>query len=396
MTYQFMQPYTFKNGVTLKNRMVMSPTTTMSSFYDGHVTNDEIKFYDVRAGGPGMIIGEVANVIASGKGFEGELSIADDGDIDGLSRLANAMKRGGTKAILQIFHAGRKSNDSILRGEQPVSASAVKAVFPPDSQTPRELTAAEIDEIIVAFGEATRRAIAAGFDGVELHGANTYLLQQFFSPNSNRRTDKWGGDREARMGFAKAVIASVQQAIDTYADRPFLLGYRISPEEIETPGIRLADSLAFVDMLGDSAVDYVHTSMGSAHRTSLNDKTDHEPILKQLVQQLAGRKPLIGVGSVEKPTDAEAGLTMGADLVAMGREFIREPQWVEKVVDGDEASIRYQISPSELDELAIPRAMQDYLKGAFYSVMHFTTDPNVAVDYQNEAAPMEGFEKKMS
>lgn len=396
MTYQFMQPYTFKNGVTLKNRMVMSPTTTMSSFYDGHVTNDEIKFYDVRAGGPGMIIGEVANVIASGKGFEGELSIADDGDIDGLSRLANAMKRGGTKAILQIFHAGRKSNDSILRGEQPVSASAVKAVFPPDSQTPRELTAAEIDEIIVAFGEVTRRAIAAGFDGVELHGANTYLLQQFFSPNSNRRTDKWGGDRDARMGFAKAVIASSQQAIDTYADRPFLLGYRISPEEIETPGIRLADSLAFVDMLGDSAVDYVHTSMGSAHRTSLNDKTDHEPILKQLVQQLAGRKPLIGVGSVEKPTDAEAGLTMGADLVAMGREFIREPQWVEKVVDGDEASIRYQISPSELDELAIPRAMQDYLKGAFYSVMHFTTDPNVAVDYQNEAAPMEGFEKKMS
>ncbi|MBU7539068.1 NADH-dependent flavin oxidoreductase [Levilactobacillus brevis] len=396
MTYQFMQPYTFKNGVTLKNRMVMSPTTTMSSFYDGHVTNDEIKFYDVRAGGPEMIIGEVANVIASGKGFEGELSIADDGDIDGLSRLANAMKRGGTKAILQIFHAGRKSNDSILRGEQPVSASAVKAVFPSDSQTPRELAATEIDEIIVAFGEATRRAIAAGFDGVELHGANTYLLQQFFSPNSNRRTDKWGGDREARMGFAKAVIASVQQAIDTYADRPFLLGYRISPEEIETPGIRLADSLAFVDMLGDSAVDYVHTSMGSAHRTSLNDKTDHEPILKQLVQQLAGRKPLIGVGSVEKPTDAEAVLTMGADLVAMGREFIREPQWVEKVVDGDEASIRYQISPSELDELAIPRAMQDYLKGAFYSVMHFTTDPNVAVDYQNEAAPMEGFEKKMS
>ncbi|MBY7145663.1 NADH-dependent flavin oxidoreductase [Levilactobacillus brevis] len=396
MTYQFMQPYTFKNGVTLKNRMVMSPTTTMSSFYDGHVTNDEIKFYDVRAGGPGMIIGEVANVIASGKGFEGELSIADDGDIDGLSRLANAMKRGGTKAILQIFHAGRKSNDSILRGEQPVSASAVKAVFPPDSQTPRELAATEIDEIIVAFGEATRRAIAAGFDGVELHGANTYLLQQFFSPNSNRRTDKWGGDRDARMGFAKAVIASVQQAIDTYADRPFLLGYRISPEEIETPGIRLADSLAFVDMLGDSAVDYVHTSMGSAHRTSLNDKTDHEPILKQLVQQLAGRKPLIGVGSVEKPADAEAVLAMGADLVAMGREFIREPQWVEKIVDGDEASIRYQISPSELDELAIPRAMQDYLKGAFYSVMHFTTDPNVAVDYQNEAAPMEGFEKKMS
>lgn len=145
MTYNFQQDFSFKNGVTLKNRVIMSPTTTMSSFYDGHVTNDEIDFYGARAGGVGMIIGEVANVIAGGKGFEGELSIANDTDIEGLSRLANAMKRNGTKAVLQIFHAGRKSNDSILRGNQPVSASAVKAAFPADSQTPREMTAAEID-----------------------------------------------------------------------------------------------------------------------------------------------------------------------------------------------------------------------------------------------------------
>ena len=392
MTYAFMQPYTFKNGLTLKNRLAMSPTTTMSSFYDGHVTNDEIDFYGARAGGLGLIIGEVANVIASGKGFEGELSIANDSDIPGLTALAHAMKQNGTKAVLQIFHAGRKSNDSILRGHQPVSASAVAATFPADSQEPRALSAAEIDDIIAAFGDATRRAIAAGFDGVELHGANTYLLQQFFSPNSNRRTDKWGTDR---MAFAKAVIASAHAAIDQYADRPFLLGYRISPEEIETPGIRLADSLAFVDMLGDSVVDYVHVSMGSAHRTSLNDKSDHEPILTKISRQLAGRKPLMGVGSVETPQDAEAVLALGTDLVAMGREMIREPLWVQKVAAGDEASLRYQLSPSAMDELKIPRAMQDYLKGAFYAVMHFTDDPATAQNYQNQAAPMEGFEKKM-
>lgn len=394
MSYQFMAPFTFPNGMTLKNRVVMAPTTTMSSFYDGQVMDDEIAFYGARSGGLGMVVGEVANVIASGKGFEGELSIADDSDIPGLTKLADAMKHHGTKAVLQIFHAGRKSNDQILRGQQPVSASAVRAVFPADSQEPRALTGAEIDEIIAAFGAATRRAIAAGFDGVELHGANTYLLQQFFSPNSNQRTDQWGGDRTARMGFAQAVIASAHAAIEA-ADRPFLLGYRISPEEIETPGIRLADSLAFIDMLGNSVVDYVHVSMGSAHRTSLNDKSDTTPILTQVKRQLAGRKPLIGVGSVETPADAEGVMALGADLVAMGRELIREPQWVEKVADHDEAALRYQISPSELDELRIPRAMQGYLKGAFYSVMHFTTDPNTAVDYQNQAAPMEGFEKKM-
>ena len=254
---------------------------------------------------------------------------------------------------------------------------------------------AEIDEIIAAFGAATRRAIAAGFDGVELHGANTYLLQQFFSPNSNRRTDKWGGDVNGRMAFAKAVIASAQAAIDQFADRPFLLGYRISPEEIETPGIRLADSLAFVDMLGDSVVDYLHVSMGSAHRTSLNDKTDHTPILTQVKDRLAGRKPLIGVGSVETPQDAEAVMDLGVDLVAMGREMIREPQWVEKVANHDEASLRYQLSPDEMDELKIPRGLQTFLQEGFYSVMHFTTDPHAAVDYQNQVAPMEGFEKKM-
>lgn len=393
MAYQFMQPYTFANGVTVKNRMAMAPTTTMSSFYDGQVTDDEIAFYGHRAGGLGLIIGEVANVIASGKGFEGELSIAQDSDIAVLSRLANAMKRNGTKAVLQIFHAGRKSNNQILRGAQPVSASAVAAAYPEDSQEPRALTAAEIDEIIVAFGAATRRAIQAGLDGVELHGANTYLLQQFFSPNSNRRTDKWGQDR---MVFAKAVIAQAQQAVTQYADRPFLLGYRISPEEIETPGIRLADSLRFVDMLGDSVVDYVHVSMGSAHRTSLNDKSDHTPILTQIKTQLAGRKPLIGVGSVETPADAEGVMDLGADIVAMGREMIREPQWVEKVARGDEASLRFKLSPDEMDGLRIPRAMQGYLKGAFYPVMHFTDDPETVQTYQNQAAPMEGFEKKMS
>lgn len=392
MTYTFEQPYTFANGVTLKNRVIMSPTTTMSSFYDGQVTNDEIAFYRERSSGLGMIVGEVANVIASGKGFEGELSIANDSDIPGLTALSHAMKRNGTKAVLQIFHAGRKTNDQILRGQQPVSASAVAATYPADSQEPRALSGAEIDEIIAAFGAATRRAILAGFDGVELHGANTYLLQQFFSPNSNRRTDKWGQDR---MAFAQAVIKQAHAVIVQEAKRPFLLGYRISPEEIETPGIRLADSLRFIDVLGDSVVDYVHVSMGSAHRTSLNDKTDHEPILKKISHQLAGRKPLIGVGSVETPQDAEDVLALGADLVAMGRELIREPLWMQKVTTGDEASLRYQLSPVAMDELKIPRAMQDYLKGAFYSVMHFTDNPATAQNYQDQAAPMEGFEKKL-
>ena len=184
----------------------------------------------------------------SGKGFEGELAITDDRYLPGLTKMASAMKQNGTKAILQIFHAGRMSNSKILRGERPVSASSVAAERP-NAEVPRELTGDEIDQIITDFGEATRRAIQAGFDGVELHGANTYLLQQFFSPHSNRRTDKWGGDVDGRMSFALAVIKRCHEVIKQYADRPFILGYRLSPEEIETPGIRLADTLHLVDVL---------------------------------------------------------------------------------------------------------------------------------------------------
>ncbi|GAX01923.1 NADH-dependent flavin oxidoreductase [Secundilactobacillus silagei] len=392
--YQFLTPFEFKNGLTLKNRVVMSPMTTMTSFYNGMITTDELNYYAARAGGPGMVITGVANVDASGKGFEGELSIASDDMIPGMTKLANVIHQNGTKAILQIFHAGRKSNHMILRGHQPVSASAIAAVYPPDSEQPRAMTTIEILDLIKAFGDATKRAILAGFDGVELHGANTYLLQQFYSANSNQRTDEWGGSRDKRLRFPLAVLKSVRDAIDQYATKPFVLGYRISPEEIETPGIRLADSLYLVDRIKNQ-VDYIHMSMGSYKRTSLNDKTNKQTLISQFAAHTNGVVPLIGIGSVEQPADAEAVLADGANLVAVGRELLREPQWVQKVQTGDVDSIRTQLSPADMDELAIPPVMQTYLTTSFKTVMHFTTDTDKAQNYQDELAPMEGFEKKL-
>lgn len=392
--YHFLDSFTFKKGLQLKNKVVMSPMTTMSSFYNGMISNDELNYYGARAGGPGMIITAVANVSASGKGFEGELSVASDDMIPGLSQLAAIIKKDGGKAILQIFHAGRKSTTKILRGEQPVSASAVAATFPNELEIPRALTHGEIKQLILDFGAATKRAILSGFDGVELHGANTYLLQQFYSDNSNQRTDEWGGTREKRLTFPLAVIDEVTKVIDETANRPFLLGYRLSPEEIETPGIRLEDSLYLADTI-KNRVDYIHLSMGSYKRTSLNDASDSTPILNKFAKQLGNDVPLIGVGSVEIPSEADDVLANGADLVAIGRELIREPQWVQKAQNGDDASIRTKISSSDLEELAIPRVMQTYLKESFNSVMHFTTDTDKIVDYQHEVAPMEGFEKKL-
>ncbi|WP_057880718.1 NADH-dependent flavin oxidoreductase [Companilactobacillus kimchiensis] len=379
--YKFLEPYTFeKKGITVKNRVVIPPMTEEMSFSNGEVTADELRYYQIHSGGAGLFITATSNVNDLGKGFEGELSVASDKFIPGLTKLASAMHQNGTKAILQIFSAGRMSSTAILRGQQPVSASAVKATRN-NSETPRELSEAEIEQTIKDFGQATRRAIEAGFDGVEIHGANTYLIQQFFSPHSNCRTDKWGGSVEKRMAFPLAVIDEVQDAIDKYADRPFLMGYRSSPEEIETPGIRFDDTLKLIDVLKTKSIDYLHVSMGSVWRKSLNDKTVETP-LNVTIKQHLGDLPLIVVGDIQTPKDAEKVLDEGIDFAAIGRESLREPHWVQKVMAGDEKEIRYTISPADREELGLMGTFWDFLMGSFHDGLQLSSEPHTVNDRQ--------------
>lgn len=389
--HNFLEPYTFSNGLHIKNRIVMPPMTEASAFSDGHVTTDEVNYYAKRAGGPGMVITAVANVTSNGKGIEGELSVSDDKFVPGLRKIAAAIKSRGSKAILQIFHAGRMTNSHVLRGTQAESASNIPANRP-GAEVPRPLTESEIEDIITAFGEATKRAIDAGFDGVEIHGANTYLVQQFFSPHSNRRTDKWGGSFENRVRFPLAVIESCRKAIDENAKTPFILGYRISPEEIETPGIRLDDTLKLIDILSNTPITYLHISMGYVWRTSLNDKNDQEPIINKIKRVVDHRLPIISVGAVETPDDASAVIDDDIDFVAIGRELLREPQWVQKVESNDEQAIRYNISISDLDELGITPTYWEFITSYLKSAMHISNQPDEFDKkmFSNKLAPHEG------
>ncbi|GHP13685.1 NADH-dependent flavin oxidoreductase [Lentilactobacillus fungorum] len=370
--YHFFKPYTLRNGVTIKNRLAMSPMTEQSSFEDGSITNDEIAYYRLRAGGVGMMITGCANVNDLGKGFEGELSVANRKMLPGLTRLANAMKLNHTKAILQIFSAGRMSNSKVLRGKQPVSASAV-APLRPGAETPRALTNEEVEQTIKDFASATQLAIDAGFDGVELHGANTYLMQQFFSPHSNRRTDKWGGTLEKRMNFPLAVVAVCAEVIKQRKPS-FILGYRISPEELETPGIRLADTLALIKKLNDTPIDYLHISLADAFASSIVDRDDHQPIFEKIKPILAPDLPLMVVGHLATPAQVEKLMAAGVDFAAMGRELIREPKWVQKVEAGDEKAIRYTFSLRDLDELKVTPPLLNFLMTAFRKGFPLSTD----------------------
>lgn len=148
----------------------------------------------------------------------------------------------------------------------------------------------------------------------------------------------------------------------------------------------------FVDEI-KAKVDYIHLSIGSYKRTSLNDKKNQATLISQFSARTKGFIPLIGIGSVEQPEEAEAVIKDGADFVAIGRELIREPKWVQKVESGDITSIRTKLSPLDVEELKIPSAMQVYLKESFNSVMHYTTDSNTIQVYEDTPAPMENFKK---
>ncbi|MBM7420416.1 MULTISPECIES: hypothetical protein [Chryseobacterium] len=224
-------PLSFDKGISLKNRLVMAPMTTWASNEDFTISDEEVEYYHKRVNGVGLVITGCTHVTANGIGFTHEFAGYDDTFLPSLKKLAKAAKSGGAPAILQMFHAGNKAIPGLIPNGEVVSASAVSSgpvLLSEKENLPKELNENEILEIIKAFGETTRRAIEAGFNGVEIHGAHGFLLQNFISPFFNKRNDQWGGSLENRIRLSLEIVREVKKVVSEYADRPFLIGYRIS------------------------------------------------------------------------------------------------------------------------------------------------------------------------
>lgn len=353
MTYTFLSPFTFEKGLTLKNKVLMAPMTTSSSTPEGDVTEEELIYYLVRSSGPGAVITACAYISSEGQAFPNGMSIAKDNHIEGLSKLASVIKLQGAKAILQIYHGGRMSQRNFNGGRQPISPSPIRAERK-WADAPKALTDGGINILIHQFGSAVRRAIEAGFDGVELHGANTYLLQQFFSPHSNQRTDSWGGSIEKRVRFPLEVVRHCQSIIKEHTDKPFLLGYRFSPEEIETPGIRLDDTFYLLDALIDEKIDYLHLSVNYYYQPSLVGFRDYKNQVPRIIgKHVQDRVPLISVGAIKTPADAEKALSH-SHLIALGKQLLIDPKWIQKVEEDTEKTIQTALIKSKRSEYHIP------------------------------------------
>lgn len=361
------QPFTFKNGVTLRNRVVMAPMTTWSSNADETISDEELRYYRARAQGVGLLLTGCSHVQPSGIGFTDEFAAYDDRFIPSLTKLADAAKSGGAVAVLQLFHAGNKAVPDLIPNGELVSASAMvapKGPFNDGKLASRELTEAEIFELIHDFGQATRRAIEAGFDGIELHGAHGFLIQNFLSPLFNQRQDQWGGSLENRMRFPLEVVREVRRVIDEHASRPFLLGYRISPEEPGEGALRIDDALALAETLAQEGnIDYLHTSLYNILAGQSQDDTSGKTTAQRFIERVAERVPLMAAGEVRTPNQARNVLETGMPLVVVGRSLVMNPTWVEMAQDGRDQEIRAALDLSHsADDLQVPTKLWNIIK----------------------------------
>jgi fumarate reductase flavoprotein subunit len=354
---RILSPFTLPNGTELKNRLLMAPMTTCTGYFDGTVTNELVEYYRVRAGSIGTIIVECCFVDDLGLAFPGAIGIDNDEKVAGLAKIAAAIKAEGSKAILQIYHGGRMVDPKLIGGRTPVGPSAVAA--PRDgAATPVALTTEDVAGMVVKFGDGVRRAIQAGFDGVEIHGANTYLIQQFYSPNSNQRDDEWGGSRDNRAKFPLAVLEITHKMVRQYADDAFIIGYRFSPEEMEVPGIRFDDTMYLLEKLAARGVDYLHFSVGASLRSSIVDTQDPTPLIEKycaMRSDTLAQIPVMGVGGVVNAADAEQGLDHGYDLIAVGRATIAYPDWAERIARGE--NLELFIDSTQREALTIPEPL---------------------------------------
>ncbi len=335
-------------SLKIPNRLVMAPVDTNFADYEGKVSEKMLAYYSMRAGGGvGMIIVENSQVEGPrGKNTIRQLCVSDDRFIPGLKRLAFSIHKHQIPAILQLHHAGRQTTREITGGLQPVAPSPVPCKTL--REKPRALTIEEIEEIEDRFAKAAVRAQKAGFDGVEIHGAHGFLIGQFMSPYTNRRTDIYGGDFEGRMRFPLRIVEKVRAAVGD--DYPIL--FRFSADEFVKGGLTLEESKKIARRLEEAGVDALDVSAGIYETlfTILEPMTYQEGwrvYLARGIKEVVSI-PVITVGNIRYPNTVEQILARGdADFVAMGRALIADPEWPNKAKEGREDEIRYCISCNE-------------------------------------------------
>ncbi|MDQ6420420.1 NADH:flavin oxidoreductase/NADH oxidase [Paenibacillus sp. LHD-117] len=319
MNYDLFSPFKIK-GLEIKNRIVMPPMCQYSvENKDGIATDWHYLHYVSRAiGGAGFIMIEMTDVEPDGRISDYDLGLWSDEQIPALAKIVEACHRYGTKVGIQIAHAGRKAQDAA----EPVAPSAIP--FDEKSKTPRSLSTAEVKGLVEKFCKAVQRAVKAGFDAIEIHGAHGYLIHQFHSPLTNKRDDEYGKDLTK---FGREIIEAAKAEMPE--DMPLIM--RISAKEYVEGGYGIIESIEFAKQYKDAGVDMFDISSGGEGPIGAGGRPGtHAAYQVTLAREIknALHVPVIAVGRLDDPTLANAVVgNEDADLVAVGRGMLRNPYW---------------------------------------------------------------------
>ncbi len=324
----------------LPNRVVMPPMGTNLGNPDGTVSEANVAYMKRRAaGGAGLIITEITLVHPSGSVIPNQLGIYDDRFIPGLKKISGMIHAAGSKAALQLHHAGRESLFLLKEGKA-IAPSAIRSLV--YGLTPRAMSIEEIQEIITAFGAAAARAREAGFDAVEVHGAHGYLLGQFLSALSNKRDDQYGGNFINRSRFIIEVLEQVRRKVGP----DFPISLRLSVEECIKDGYTFEDIQPILPSLVEAGADLLHASLGTHGSPAgiTSAPSEYQPgfnVWRAKKLKEAVSLPVIAVGRFTDPSLANEVIARGeADLVAFGRQHLVDPDFLIKAREGRPEDIR--------------------------------------------------------
>jgi 2,4-dienoyl-CoA reductase-like NADH-dependent reductase (Old Yellow Enzyme family)/thioredoxin reductase len=337
-------------NLELKNRVVMTAMGTGFANADGTPSERIVKYYEERAkGGVGLIVTEVTRVNDDhGKAGDGQLAVSRDEQIEPLRKFVDHIHQYGTKIFVQLHHPGRQNASAIIGGQPVVAPSAIPCGVM--QQETRELTTKEVQSLVQDFINGAKRAKTAGVDGVELHGAHGYLINQFLSPYTNKRNDQYGGSFENRLRFLEEIIVGIRQECGDY---PLMV--RLSVDEflpmagVAEKGIELDEGVKMVQALEKLGIDAIDVSSGIYETMNTIVEPTSYPQgwrthLSKAVKA-AVTIPVVAANVIRKPEFAEELLESGTiDFVGIGRGLLADPEWVKKVEEGRECDIRNCIS----------------------------------------------------
>lgn len=333
------QPLTLPSGVVLDNRLICAPISTLDSMPSGNVSELEYDFFKERAGDVGAIVVASAYVSYDGKAYEHGVGVSHDGHIASLTKLARVIHQNNTKAFLQIYHGGAMTQ--FLKGKETHVCVSPNSQQMQEDKEFIELTEEMIQDIFVQYEKAVVRAIKAGFDGVELHAANSYLPNQFLMKSWNRREDKYGGSIQGRLLFLEELITRCQAVINKEAKQPFALGVRLSTQDmfVTDKKIReemLKETVYVFNRLNELHLDYIHLATSNALEVVEID--GHELSLLQLLKEAAPDTLLVGNGNLLEIDDINEALKM-SDMVSACRPFVLLPNWASYLLKGQESTL---------------------------------------------------------